>query len=41
MPKIGPDDELGDRLTLHPLTVGQFNALRSQFLDTRSAPAHR
>jgi hypothetical protein len=38
IPKIGPEDELGDRLSLHPLTPGQFNALRSMYLDTRITP---
>jgi hypothetical protein len=38
MPKISRDEDLGGKLTLHPLTGPQFNGLRSQFLDTRIAP---
>ncbi|MFF3665440.1 putative antirestriction adenine methyltransferase [Microtetraspora malaysiensis] len=38
MPKIGPDDELGDRMTLHMLTGGQFAAIRSQFMSKSIKP---
>lgn len=38
MPKIGPDEELDGELRLHVLNPGQFNALRSMFLDTRIEP---
>jgi len=37
--KIGPDDDLIGELKLHMLTAGQFNGLRSQFLDNRIEPA--
>ncbi|WP_262391661.1 hypothetical protein [Nocardiopsis sp. CNR-923] len=36
MPKIGADEEIGDRLTIHPLTGGQFAQIRSQFMSKRS-----
>lgn len=38
MPRLGPHDELGDDLTLHPLTGGQFNQLRSVYLARGIAP---
>lgn len=38
-PKLGVDDELGDRLALAKLSAGQVNALRSHYLDPRIAPA--
>jgi hypothetical protein len=38
MPRIGPGDDLGDDLTLHPLSSAQFNALRSVYLDKGIAP---
>ncbi|GAA3027424.1 hypothetical protein [Streptosporangium longisporum] len=38
MPKIGPDDELGDRMALHVLTGGQFAAIRSQFMSKSIKP---
>lgn len=38
MRRLGPDDELGDELTLHPLTGPQFNSLRSAYLDKGIAP---
>ncbi|MFC4060216.1 Hint domain-containing protein [Planomonospora corallina] len=38
MPKIGPDDELGERMTLHVLTGGQFAAIRSQFMSKSIKP---
>lgn len=38
MPKIGPDDELGTTMTLHPLTGGQFAAIRSQFMSKTILP---
>ncbi|MFI6290062.1 hypothetical protein ACIBEJ_00665 [Nonomuraea sp. NPDC050790] len=38
MPKIGPDDELGDRMALHILTGGQFAAIRSQFMSKTIKP---
>jgi len=38
LPKIGVGDELGDRMTLHPLTPAQFNGLRSQFLSKKIPP---
>lgn len=38
MPKIGPGDELGDRMTLHILTGGQFAAIRSQFMSKTIKP---
>lgn len=38
MPRLGPGDELGDDLTLHPLTAGQFNSLRSAYLNRNIAP---
>lgn len=41
MPKIAADDEVtGGRLTLHPLTLGQFNMLRSQFMSRTINPGH-
>ncbi len=30
MPKIGPDDELGERMTPHVLSGGQCAAIRSR-----------
>jgi hypothetical protein len=38
MPKIGPDDELGDTAKIHILTAGQFSALRSQFMSKTILP---
>jgi hypothetical protein len=38
LPKIGPDETLGERLALCPLTAAQFSGLRSMFLDPRIAP---
>ncbi len=38
MAKITAGDVLGDRLALHPVDPGQFNTLRSMFLDTRIPP---
>jgi len=38
MPKIGPDDELGDTMKLHVLTGGQFAAIRSQFMSKSIKP---
>lgn len=38
MPKIGPADELGDRMAVHPLTGGQFAAIRSQFMSKTILP---
>jgi hypothetical protein len=38
MPKIGPADELGDRMSVHPLTGGQFAAVRSQFMSKTILP---
>lgn len=38
MPKIGPDDDLGDRLGLHQLTGGQFAQIRSQFMSKEIKP---
>lgn len=42
MPKIHARDEVaaGQRLTLHPLTLGQFNMLRSQFMSRTINPGH-
>jgi len=37
--KFVKGDEMGDKLTLYPLTAKQFNALRSQYLDGKIAPA--
>ncbi|MFF4391460.1 hypothetical protein ACFY0G_32425 [Streptomyces sp. NPDC001552] len=39
LPKIGPDEELGDRMTLHPLTYAQFAGLRSQFMSKTIKPS--
>ena len=38
MPRLGKWDELGDDLTLHPITAGQFNTLRSAYLNNKIAP---
>jgi len=38
MQKLGPDDELGDRMALHILDGGQFAALRSQFMSKTILP---
>ncbi|MFF1967090.1 hypothetical protein ACFVW5_26375 [Streptomyces sp. NPDC058232] len=38
MPKIGKDEELGDRMSLHILTGGQFAAIRSQFMSKTILP---
>jgi hypothetical protein len=38
MPKIGPDDVLGDRMALHMLSGGQFAAIRSQFMSKTIKP---
>ncbi|MFF4292110.1 hypothetical protein ACFY0N_00465 [Streptomyces vinaceus] len=38
MPKIGPDDELGGKMTIHVLTGGQFAAIRSQFMSKSIKP---
>nr|WP_243460413.1 hypothetical protein [Streptomyces sp. M54] len=38
MPKIGKDDVLGDRMSLHILTGGQFAAIRSQFMSKTIKP---
>lgn len=38
MPRLGPEDELGTDLTLHPLTGPQFNTLRSAYLAKGIAP---
>ncbi|MFI5629200.1 Hint domain-containing protein [Streptomyces sp. NPDC051664] len=38
MPKIGKDEELGDRMSLHILTGGQFAAVRSQFMSKTILP---
>ncbi|MBT3167531.1 hypothetical protein HTV80_31240 [Streptomyces sp. Vc74B-19] len=38
MPKIGADEELGDRMTIHILTGGQFAAIRSQFMSKTIKP---
>ncbi|WP_367139382.1 hypothetical protein [Saccharothrix sp. HUAS TT1] len=38
MRRLGPADELGDDLTLHPLTGPQFNGLRSAYLARGIAP---
>ncbi|MFF2612356.1 hypothetical protein [Kitasatospora sp. NPDC058046] len=38
MPKIGENDELGDRMSLHILTGGQFAAVRSQFMSKSIKP---
>ncbi|MFR9675786.1 hypothetical protein [Streptomyces sp. TR02-1] len=38
MRKIGPRDDLGERLSLHVLTAQQFNGLRSMYLDRRIPP---
>ncbi|MGI5293089.1 hypothetical protein ACQEVF_58625 [Nonomuraea polychroma] len=40
MPKIRPTDELGDRLTLHPINADQFAGLREMVLDKRIAPGN-
>ncbi|MEU6594271.1 hypothetical protein ABZ923_34550 [Streptomyces sp. NPDC046881] len=38
MPKIGADEDLGDRMTIHVLTGGQFAAIRSQFMSKSIKP---
>jgi hypothetical protein len=38
MRRLGPGDELGEDLRLHPLTGGQFNSLRSAYLARGIAP---
>lgn len=38
MPRLGEHDELGEDLTLHPITAGQFNTLRSAYLNNKIAP---
>ena len=38
MPKLGPSEELGDRMALHPLSGGQFAAIRSQFMSKSILP---
>jgi hypothetical protein len=38
MPRLGPGDRLGDTMTLHPLTDGQFHALRSQYMNHHIRP---
>jgi len=38
MPKIGHDDELGDRMTLHVLSAAQFSMIRSQFMSKTIKP---
>ncbi|WP_435830541.1 putative antirestriction adenine methyltransferase [Nonomuraea fuscirosea] len=38
MPKIGPGDELGDRMTVHVLSGGQFAGIRSQFMSKTILP---
>ncbi|MFD6094764.1 hypothetical protein ACFVWN_00995 [Nocardiopsis flavescens] len=38
MPKLGRDEDLGDRLTLHVLTGGQFAQVRSQFMSKSILP---
>ncbi|MBB3665951.1 hypothetical protein FB384_004910 [Prauserella sediminis] len=38
MPRLGPGEEIGDDLTLHPLSGGQFNSLRSAYLARGIAP---
>jgi len=36
---MGPDDVMGDKLTLHQMEPPEFNALRAVFLDPKIAPA--
>jgi hypothetical protein len=38
VPRQGPGDALEGPLRLHPLTPGQFNTLRSQYLNANIAP---
>jgi hypothetical protein len=38
MPKIRPDEDLGDGMALHVLTGGQFAAIRSQFMSKTILP---
>ncbi|MGC0418392.1 hypothetical protein [Embleya sp. AB8] len=38
MPKIGRDEDLGERMTLHVLSGGQFAAVRSQFMSKTIKP---
>jgi len=38
MPKIGPNEDLGDRMAIHVLTGGQFSAIRSQFMSKTILP---
>ncbi|MGO4419482.1 hypothetical protein AB4Z54_12225, partial [Streptomyces sp. MCAF7] len=38
MPKISRDEELGDRMTIHVLTGGQFAGIRSQFMSKTIKP---
>ena len=37
-PHLGPDDILGDDLTMHPLTYGQFASLRSSYMNHHIVP---
>jgi hypothetical protein len=37
-PRLSPGDLVGEHPTLHPLTPGQFNALRSQYLNPHIPP---
>jgi hypothetical protein len=39
-PKLGPDEDLGNRMTLLPLTPGQFSMIRSQFMAKTILPGH-
>jgi hypothetical protein len=38
MPKLAPDEGLGERMALHVLTGGQFAAIRSQFMSKTILP---
>ncbi|MGH9249343.1 MAG: hypothetical protein ACRD0W_07495, partial [Acidimicrobiales bacterium] len=39
-PRLMPGEQIGDRLGFASLSEGQFNALRSQYLNPRIAPSH-
>lgn len=37
-PHLGPADDLGDRITLAPLSTGQFSMLRSEYMNANIRP---
>ena len=38
VPYLGPDDTLGDEMTVHPLAYGQFASLRSSYMNHNIIP---